>query len=258
MEKGISNDPRKEGLKRRGLWVIIVLSFIILFLTIWQYPSYLRAPFSKYGQERGLWKSPIQQEAEKILALKTKDTDNDGLSDFDEIYIYNTSPYLADSDSDGFSDKEEIESGNDPNCPAGKICPKIEEASLSGAPLPEETVGVLPGYSGLLSGNASVAEIREALRQGGMSEEILNKLDDASLLELYNETLRETGTAGAAGVNANTNINANVNINTNNFNFDNLTADELRRFLIQAGAEQSLLDGVDDETLLRIFKESFR
>ena len=38
--------------------------------------------------------------------LKNKDTDKDGLSDYDELNFYKTSPYLEDSDSDGFSDKE--------------------------------------------------------------------------------------------------------------------------------------------------------
>lgn len=256
MENEVFKDPKKESRIRKGFWILIILGFIVLLLTIWHYPSYLSAPFAKYGRQTGLWKSPSQQEAEAILALKTKDTDNDGLFDFDEMYIFSTSPYLDDSDSDGFSDKEEIESGNDPNCPAGKLCSKIEEESLSGAPSAEATLEALPGYSSLLSGGASAAEIREALRQGGVSEEILSKLDDTSLQELYNETLKETGISPTAGINANTNVNMNANIN--NFNFNNLTAEELRKFLIKAGVEASLLESIDNETLLKIFKESFQ
>ena len=40
-----------------------------------------------------------------VLGLSTRDTDQDGLSDFDEINIYQTSPYLKDSDSDGVDDQ---------------------------------------------------------------------------------------------------------------------------------------------------------
>jgi hypothetical protein len=44
-----------------------------------------------------------------------QDTDFDGLSDFEEVYIYRTNPNSADSDVDGFSDKDEINNGYNPN-----------------------------------------------------------------------------------------------------------------------------------------------
>ena len=40
--------------------------------------------------------------------LKNIDTDEDGLSDFDEINLYNTDPLIADTDGDGLSDFDEI------------------------------------------------------------------------------------------------------------------------------------------------------
>src|SRR3989344_2262751 len=49
-----------------------------------------------------------------LLGLSKKDSDQDGLSDYDELYLYGTSPYLPDSDSDGVSDKREIATGADP------------------------------------------------------------------------------------------------------------------------------------------------
>jgi hypothetical protein len=63
-----------------------------------------------------------QDDTQQTEALKTKDTDHDGLSDYDELYVYQTSPYLADSDSDGIPDAIEIAQGMDPNCPRGKTC----------------------------------------------------------------------------------------------------------------------------------------
>ncbi|HRR78344.1 MAG TPA: hypothetical protein P5191_16315 [Ruminococcus sp.] len=45
----------------------------------------------------------------------TSDSDDDGLSDYDEIYIYNTDPLNADSDGDGIDDGSEIKLGLDPN-----------------------------------------------------------------------------------------------------------------------------------------------
>ena len=54
--------------------------------------------------------------------LKGRDTDHDGLSDWAEIHLYHTSPYLADTDSDGIPDAVEIVQGTDPNCPTGHLC----------------------------------------------------------------------------------------------------------------------------------------
>lgn len=40
--------------------------------------------------------------------LKTKDSDGDGLTDFEEMYIYNTDKERKDTDGDGKSDQEEV------------------------------------------------------------------------------------------------------------------------------------------------------
>jgi len=45
------------------------------------------------------------------------DSDNDGISDTDEINIYGTNPYNPDSDGDGVADGAEISAGSDPTDP---------------------------------------------------------------------------------------------------------------------------------------------
>ncbi|MGI6347658.1 MAG: hypothetical protein ACOXZ1_00470 [Patescibacteria group bacterium] len=45
-----------------------------------------------------------EEEVEEVIA----DSDNDGLSDDDEIYVYGTNPYIIDTDGDGLSDFDEI------------------------------------------------------------------------------------------------------------------------------------------------------
>jgi hypothetical protein len=47
----------------------------------------------------------------------TVDTDDDGISDSDEINIYGTDPTDPDTDNDGFTDGYEIANGLDPNSP---------------------------------------------------------------------------------------------------------------------------------------------
>lgn len=53
-------------------------------------------------------------ETEIGTSIFKPDTDEDGLSDADEIQLYGTDPLLKDTDSDGVSDAKEIELGTDP------------------------------------------------------------------------------------------------------------------------------------------------
>ena len=58
----------------------------------------------------------------------TLDTDADGLTDWEEINIYGTSPVLVDTDGDGFSDSQEIvEFGFDPTNNNFKFNPLIAD-----------------------------------------------------------------------------------------------------------------------------------
>ncbi len=127
---------------------------------------------------------------------KTKDTDGDGLSDYDELNIYHTSPYIKDSDSDGKSDGDEVKNNTDPNCPEGKDCgvpAPIGNANTGGSllNLPIEETPVAGGAAEM------AAEIRALLKQQGVSDEMLASFDDQALIDMYNES--------AAGVNNNTN-----------------------------------------------------
>jgi len=47
--------------------------------------------------------------------LQSMDTDNDGLNDYQELYVTYTNPFLTDTDNDGYSDYYEYQSGSDPN-----------------------------------------------------------------------------------------------------------------------------------------------
>ncbi len=51
---------------------------------------------------------------EGLLGLEFMDTDNDGLSDADELNFYKTNPYNADTDGDGYQDGEEVKNGYNP------------------------------------------------------------------------------------------------------------------------------------------------
>lgn len=55
---------------------------------------------------------------ERLLSLegaKLDDEDEDGISLYDEVILYDTEDSMEDSDSDGYNDKEEIDAGYNPN-----------------------------------------------------------------------------------------------------------------------------------------------
>lgn len=267
----MSDEPKKQEEKlsskqKIGLGVLSFLGIAALIFGLLQFIYNVKAPFAGRGTGLTNFKTAEEQDLDQVLALQSKDTDQDGLSDFDEIYLYKTSPYLEDSDSDGFSDKQEVESGNDPNCPAGKDCTTAEggtssAGSSSSAPS-DLTNSNLTNSNltnnltnidlGLLGGQATPEAIRQAMRQAGVGDEILNKIDDKTLMEIYQETLKETP------IPSDLNINTNTNTNTSGIDMSNLSTEEMREVLRQAGVEEEVLNSLDDETLRKIFEESIK
>ncbi len=61
-----------------------------------------------------------------------QDSDNDGISNYDEVNIYNTDPFTADSDGDGFFDGAEILGGFNPNNSASEAVLVYEEPRTGG------------------------------------------------------------------------------------------------------------------------------
>jgi hypothetical protein len=162
-----------------------------------------------------------QKKAQTDLALKNIDTDKDGLSDYDEITLYGTSPFLSDSDGDGYDDKTEILTGHDPLCnEQTTVCNKAQEqvadVRAGTEHIPKLQSGIL-GPDGKPSGvvplqssqfnplqavtvpgfdkpmtidelrNLTPAEIRAYLVRQGVSDQDVKNIDDASLMQLYGQ-----------------------------------------------------------------------
>ena len=186
-----------QGLSRTQkilVYLLGILSLSILVFWVWQIKVQIERPFQPAV------KTPT---SEAVLSdtdqiLKNNDTDKDGLSDYDEIYTYQTSPYLEDSDSDGLSDKQEVASGTDPNCPVGKTCggedvflpPATSTAPVTEEPAPSETVGD-QDVQKILSGDMDGASLRQLLISTGSAKaEDLAGISDAELLASYQAALK--------------------------------------------------------------------
>lgn len=154
-----------------------------------------------------------ERDAKEMEEAKTKDTDADGLVDYDELYVYKTSPYIADSDSDGFNDKDEVYSGNNHNCPTGKNCGLVAGsaegvAQTSAADAFIEGLGegqILDAGSVTFDSEeeistffqqATMDQIRAALLESGMSQEELDLIDDETLKAFFYGALDQASDSG--------------------------------------------------------------
>ncbi len=229
-------------LSKTNKYLILLLLFLgvlAIFLGYFQIRGTIYAPFKQIAQKTTL---PNQEQITSITDLTEQDTDKDGLSDFDEKFVHQTSVYLVDTDSDSFTDKEEIDAKSDPlnkestpyHTPEN---PREEENPLEKTFSQEENV----------LEEISIQEIKDLLiNQAGLSREIVDKLDDKTLKELYNETKKETGI----------DLNELGAPSNQEPQFSDLDVSQMRQLLIEQGVDEKMLDSIDDETLKSMFLQS--
>ncbi len=194
-------------------------------------------------------------EAASIAELKAKDSDNDTLNDFDEEYVYGTSPYLADSDSDGKKDNEEVQAGGNPNCPEGAECLATSGASASNANA-QISSAALDAFSNLRNSNSTGAktdsqlqtlsdnptELRAFLKEKGVTDDVLNKTDDATLLALAKDALQVSSTND-------TSTNPQAAANAQAASIKSASIEQKKTILKQSGVSDSEIAKYSDDQI---------
>lgn len=266
-----SNITPNARLPKEKLNSILILSIgffalIIAGAVMW---SNLNNPFAdiiRQGIEQDKVLAATQQA--ELLAQQTKDTDGDGLSDYDELNKYSTSPYLKDSDSDGIDDKAEVTRGTDPNCPEGQNCfASASQSSSTGAvptlqtSMTNPSVTITPDY------------IRQIMKQNGATDEQLKLLTDDELMAEFKKYLEENPATAtelsASGVNINIQTTtvapssltrpnvSNVDLKSLNVNsvadLEKLTGAQIRQLMVSAGGDATILAQVSDDELKSMF-----
>lgn len=182
--------------RKKAVFGLSFLAVAVLAVWVWQFNSRLTQPFTPSKEELALAQQAAKEQEAAALAERTKDTDGDSLTDWDEINIYKTSPYLVDTDGDGLSDFDEVRKGADPLCAEGANCgllatnpesiitPEIETTDTTPASLIDQELLILA-----LSGEGDADTIRQILLQGGANPEQVELLSDEDLLSMYEEIL---------------------------------------------------------------------
>ena len=196
--------------------MLAFFSVVIVIFWFWQFKTDLLGSNTVVtGEEQPIEQNQMcangQCDQNYDLKLRGQDTDGDKLSDWDELNVYLTSPYLEDSDSDGYTDSDEISRGQDPNCPLGRDCAsvsdqfdtaddqnsindllvdqktteeemsKLEENVMSNIPSADTT------QENPFLNNSAL--LRTSLIEAGIDKELLDQFSDAELMETYKQTL---------------------------------------------------------------------
>lgn len=179
-----------------GFVLLLIFAIMAITLGVVQIRNTFYAPFALKDTVPSTYKSDVTG----IDALRFRDTDGDGLSDFDELYIYGTSPYLYDTFGYGMSDKEVI-ARKLPLCPKGQDCvnPIISGQGAQNAVDVSTTFAVASAPSqppDVLQMLHDPEQLRPLLVQAGMNKTLLDKISDADLMSMVNQLLQSTSTAG--------------------------------------------------------------
>lgn len=222
---------------KKVTWLFVFFLVLVIIACVWYFKTQLLEKSLAVDIPEFIQKQLLEQDQNKaktIEDLKSKDTDADGLTDYQEIYQFNTSIFLADTDSDGYSDLEETNSGNDPICPTNQDCnllalitPKTNLASVV------QEVALDPN---LTIEQAAFREFRKFLLDNGMKKEEVDSLTDDDLFYIFS-ILNEAESG-------------------QNVTPQDMSASEVKAFLLsQENADKKSIEALSEEELLNIGKK---
>ena len=209
-KKAVLNREQKTGLGMVVSFGSLALVFGVFYL--WKH---IASPFviSYVGPK---FLTGDQKQQEQMETLKKQDTDADGLNDYNELYVYKTSPYLKDTDGDGTEDGLEVTQGGDPNCAPNMPCATapadgVNPATLKGTfaedianaagganpPAPVAPPAQTPEDLANIFSTMSSEEIRNLLIQSGGDSATVKALTEDQLRSALAQAVTQLEAQGA-------------------------------------------------------------
>lgn len=246
----MDENPLKNSLtleQKFGSVFLLIFAILFIVLSFFQLRTNLYRP---YALTSNVPDTLIKEKfSDPTEALHYRDTDRDGLNDFEEIYVYGTSAYLDDTDSDGVKDKDEISQGRNPICAEGTLCDKQSSENLPSQSLeawiknPEPDAVPFSSEQYLKDPKA----LKELLISSGIRSELLEGLSDEDLLVLGQEIFNSTEFQNALNTQLS---NISKMSTTSTLTKEQLFADPalLRQALLNTGyVDKASLDKLTDE-----------
>lgn len=190
-------------------------------------------------------------EADDLTTLQNTDSDQDGLTDFEELYVRGTSPYLQDTDSDGITDYTEIAENTNPNCPEGQDCLQERVGGdvivTDAAERFQDLAGTAADDSTTLNPrpNLSADEIKAFLVESGVEQSEIDEIPDEELEAIYQQVYEQE----AAGASANSQVQSEIS------RLQAMNIDERRSYLVQSGISSSEVDALSDDEINELFQQ---
>lgn len=235
-EAGV-NDYRYPVKQRQDVTTKVVVTLIVIFGVVclgigaWILKSNVTNPFKVDLTQSGISNALVNDDSQLKEELKTKDTDSDGLNDYQEVYTHNTSPYLRDTDSDGIPDGTEISQGKDPNCAEGETCRGVRLLT------PDTKLSdIFPQFSPTDSSlkDKTLLEFRQILIDSGLDADTVAGFTDDFLLLVLQSVMEaeDTGTV----------------------DLQSLSEQEIRDFMIDVGLQPDEVNKIPPDELKELIK----
>ncbi|MDD4289649.1 MAG: hypothetical protein PHH83_00025 [Patescibacteria group bacterium] len=174
---------------------------------------------------------------------RIKDTDLDGLPDYEELNTYNTSPYLEDTDLDGVSDYDEMILGRDGEC-SGDNC-KIITA-------PEEELDVMSLLGGLDFQDVDFQTFKQTLIESGYDEATFDSLTE----EDFNQMKQMLPSEESGDVNFSNQTELTKEELQQIEQMRNISIQDIKSLMIQGGATEEKLSEFSDDDLKQIYLQT--
>lgn len=199
-QESTKNEQKKKNI---AITFLLVFGVFLIVFSGWSFRNKIYNPFNI--EKKNNSSESTDSDSVDEMALMRVDTDGDGLSDYEELYVYNTSPYLADTDSDGYSDYEEVmEMNTNPLCPEGQDCLGLSNAQGTSSDIEfndndneddsEEVIEDNNSMSiedAVVDGEVNPDFLRELLINNGLNKKDVDAISDEELKRVYQEVISE-------------------------------------------------------------------